>query len=360
MATSTNNASAFEVPDYSKQLAEIQTGSQFQAVTGSFDEAKGVAGRVNDITSSGSPLMTAARTRAKQTSAKMGLQNSSLAAQAGEQSVIETATPIATSDAQLYQNQQLANQNSQNQVGLANAQQRTTIGLQGLNLTENSRQFGQNLVEQRRQFDTTTGVNQQQFAQNLALEKENLAAQREQFAQKLGLDTAQLQLNRDQLTQQDRQFLADLDSKEKQLAQQESQFSRGEANKVTLANLDAQNRKDLMAIESQYKQDIESNKNISGAWATMMENINQINNNPDLDDSAKSTLIANQQAGFQSFTNFWKKANGGSVDVSDLLNFSQAAKPSQGGGGSQSKPPMGDDTNGDGIVDWRDGVSAGS
>ena len=344
-----NQGDSFKAPVLPSGFDQVKADSQYQATTGTYDESKGVAGRVNELTSAGGALMTAARTRARQAAASRGLLNSSLAGQAGEQAVIESATPIATADAQLYSNQQIANQNAMNAASQAYAAARMQVSLSGLNVMEN-----------RRQFDTTTGINQQQFAANLALEKENLAAQREQFAQKLGLDQAQLQLSRDQLSQQDRQFLADLDAKEKQLAQQESQFTRSEANKVNLANIDAQNRKDLMALESTYKQDIEANKNISGAWATMMENINQINNNPDLDASAKQTLIANQQAGFQSFTNFWKKVNGANVDVSDLLNFGPAGQAARAPSNAPAASTRDGDMNGDGRVDWRDQVGGGS
>lgn len=446
---------------YAAQAQAIGDSAQASAATGTFDESKGVAGRVQQLTNAGSPLMTAARTRAKRASAARGLLNSSLAGQAGEQAVIETATPIASGDAQLYQSQQLANQSAQNQVNLANANIRAQTGMAGLQLGENARQFdtglawdqdkfGTNLVEQRRQFDQTMGLegrkldqNQsqfqaqlgqqdRQFAENLQLQRDNLAAQREQFAQKLGLDVAQLdlaknqlsqqdrqfladldqkqqqlaqqaaqfssnlleqrrqfdttagmegqklsqqdaqfkqnlemqrsqldaqreqfaqslgmdkeklQLSRDQLSQQDKQFLAELDQRDKQLAQQESQFTRDMQNKVTLANLDAANREKLIQIEAGYKQEIAGNENISRAWGTMMDSINQIQNNPELDYSTKSTLISNTQASFQSFANFWKKATGGSADVSDLLQFSQAPAPSPGsGGGSPGGPNVG-------------------
>lgn len=383
---------AQQAPGYAAQAKAIGDSAQASAVTGAFDEAKGVAGRVGQITSAGGSLMTAARTRAKQASAARGLQNTSTAAQAGEQAVIETALPMASGDAQLYQNQQLANQNAQNQTNLANANIRAQTGIAGMNLGENARQFdtglawdrdkfGTNLMEQRRQFDANYGLqgrqldqnqkqfestlglegrkldqsqsqfqqtiglegqklaqNQsqftaqlgqqdQQFKANLDLQKDNLAAQREQFAQRLGMDQQQLQLNRDQLSQQDRQFLADLDQKAAQLAQQESQFTRDQENKVTLANLDANNREKLIEIEAKYKSDIASNENISRAWGTMMDSINQIQNNPELDYSTKATQIANTQAAFESFTKFWNKVGGGATDVSDLLRFGQVGPP---------------------------------
>lgn len=61
-----------------------------------------VAGQIKTITAENSPLMMQARTAAKQTAAKTGLLNSSMAAGAGEKAVIQTALPIAQQDAGTY------------------------------------------------------------------------------------------------------------------------------------------------------------------------------------------------------------------------------------------------------------------
>lgn len=347
-----------------KTFEDLYANVGVQATTQAFDEAKGVQGRIGSITSAGSPLMTAARTRAKQAGARAGLLNSSLAGQAGEKAVLDTAMPIATADAQLYQSQALANQQAMNNAALATASNRMNVGLAKFNMDENIRQFDANLGENRRQFDTglswdkektgqalneqrrqfdsrlgldqqslaeqtrqfdaSFGQNAQQFSEKLALERENLAAQREQFAQKLGLDVQQLNLQRDQLGQQDRQFLAELDQKDRQLNQQADQFRQEMANRVTLANRDAENRENLMGLEAKYKQAIAGNENISRAWGSMMDSISQIQNNPDIKSDAKATLISNVQAGFASFAKFWEGTSG--VDVSSLLNFAPAER----------------------------------
>jgi len=309
-----------QTPDYFAQAMKLADASKAEAVTGSFDESKGIAGRVQQLTDYGSPLMTAARTRAKQNSAKLGLSNSSTAAQAGEQAVIETATPIASGDAQLYQNQQLANQNALNQANLTNANIKAQTGMAGLQLGENSRQFGTNLLEQRRQFDASLAQGDQQFGQNLQLQKDSLAAQREQFQQQFGLDQTKLQ-------------------------QQESQFARDQQSKITLAQMDADSRQKLIEAEAKYKTDIAGNENISRAWGTMMDSINQIQNNPDLDQAAKTTLINNTQASFQSFANFWNKVSGSKADISDLLNFG----PTGGGTGTSTGSSSGSSTGGRGT-----------
>lgn len=242
--------------DQTNTYNDLTTNSQVKANTTEFDESKGVAGRVNSLTSSGSPLLEAARTRAAQGANARGLRNSSMAVQSGEQAVIETATPIAQADASLFQNQQLANQSAKNQADQFNANIRTNVGLQGAGAALDESKFGRTLLEEARQFG-----DEQTFKRE------------------------QLQMQK------------------------------------TLAQMDAASRKELTTIEAQFKSDIASNENISNAWGTMMGNINQIQNNPDLDAASKKKLIDNQVASFQSFTNFWKKVTGGDVDVSDLLNF---------------------------------------
>lgn len=312
-----------------KKYDDLATGSQIQPVTQDFDESKGVAGRVDSIIKSDSPLMQTARTRAAQQANAKGLRNSSMAVQAGQQAVIETATPIANADANLFQQQQLKNQDARNSTNQFNSNARTTIGMTGL---EAGQQAGQ-------------------FEKNLALQQEQLAAQREQFAQQLGLDVKQLDLQRDQLSQQQQQFLGELDLKGRQLTESARQADAQLANQRTIAQMDADNRIKLAEVEAGFKMDIAGNENIANAWGTMMQNINSIQTNPDLDEAAKKISIDNQIAAFQSFTNFWKKSSGGSVDVGDLLDFGRV--PDAPAPAPAPAPPGDEPTSGGGWTDDR-------
>lgn len=295
---------------FQTQIDDLTNKSQVTPVTNTFDESKGVEGRVNSIIKTDSPLMQTAATRAKQQANARGLRNSSMAVQAGQQAVIETATPIAGADAQLFQQQGLANQTAQNQAAHKNADLTASIGLEGMNLGQKDSQFGKSLMEQARQFDSQMAQQGGQFDKNLALQQSQLDAQREQFAQSLGMDAKQLELQRDQLTQQQQQYLGDLELKGRELEQQK-----------TLAQMDADSRRELANIEAGFKAEIAGNENIANAWGTMMSEIGKIQNNPDLEAGAKKTQIENTLNSFRSFSNFWKKASGGAVDVTDLLDF---------------------------------------
>lgn len=280
---------------YQTQLDDITTGSQFTPTTTAFDESKGVAGRVDSITSKDSPLMQRAATRAQQGMNARGLTNSSIAIGAGQSAVIDAATPIANADANLFQQQGLANQTSLNDAARANAAARTTVGLKGLDLAESGRQFDTNdastnarfnkeLTETTRQFDTS------QAGTNTRFDKE--------------------------LTENSRQF-------DTNQANTKTRAADARSHDIVMAGLDKSTRLAVMDAESKFRSDIAGNENISNAWGTTMAAIDKVQNNPDLDDATKQTMIDNAIGSFGAFSSFWKKASGGAVDVSDLLVFTQ-------------------------------------
>lgn len=89
-----------------------------------------VAGQLRNLISEDSPVLQQARARSQQFAAGRGLQNSSIAAQAGEQAVVSTATPIAAADAATVANRRSQNLSTVNQFGLneqQHQQQRTLI-----------------------------------------------------------------------------------------------------------------------------------------------------------------------------------------------------------------------------------------
>lgn len=357
MATTPTEAASLS-EEYQKALNNIKADSQYSATTGAFDESKGVAGRVNQLTSQSNPLFTAAGTRAKQQAASRGLLNSSIATQAGQQAVIETATPIANADASLYQQQQLANQQATNDASARNAAERGQVGMLGFTTNENARQFdaslgmqGRQLDQNQKQFDVTSGQNQQQIENQrtqLQQAQQQIDAQKEQFAQQLGMTVKDLELKRDQLSESQKQFLMSLDQQKAQLAQQQSQFDTAQSNtqanfeadqtqKLVLARMDSELRTKLAEAQAKSQQDIQGSQNISNAWGTMMQSINNVQTNANLDEATKRVLIQNNIDSFQSYTNFWKKVGGGAVDVSDLLNFGTSATP-VASGNSQGSP----------------------
>jgi hypothetical protein len=103
--------------------------ASYTPVLDTVQENETVQGQLGNILSEDNKLMQTARNRAMQTANSRGLLNSSMAAQAGEQAVIDTAMPIAGADAAAYRQAAMKNVASQNEAGLfgAGAQQQLTL-----------------------------------------------------------------------------------------------------------------------------------------------------------------------------------------------------------------------------------------
>lgn len=73
-----------------------------------------VQGQLDEILKKGNPLLDAAEARATKIANARGLVNSSMAAQAGQEAIVNAALPIASQDARTYATQALANQDVEN------------------------------------------------------------------------------------------------------------------------------------------------------------------------------------------------------------------------------------------------------
>ena len=86
-----------------------------QPVMGAVTPLQTVQGQLGDILKAGNPLIEAAKARAMQAANARGMQNTSMAAQAGEEAMVAAALPIAQQDAAVWQKQALVNQDITNQ-----------------------------------------------------------------------------------------------------------------------------------------------------------------------------------------------------------------------------------------------------
>jgi len=106
-----------------------------------------VQGQLNNIFSSGNPMLERAKTRAAQAANKRGLLNSSMGVQAGQEAMFNYATPIAQADASTYSKQDLTNQAAENQFATAANKYSTDSALS------------------KQGFDNSYGLNDQLFSQ---------------------------------------------------------------------------------------------------------------------------------------------------------------------------------------------------
>jgi hypothetical protein len=113
MSTNTMNQSTTQVSDPQQTPATVSP-DQNQGFT--------VEDRLTNLLNKDNPFLMGAKTRAQQTAQSMGLQNSLMAATAGEKAAIETALPIAQQDAGYYQQKGLQSQQGDIQKSLYETQ----------------------------------------------------------------------------------------------------------------------------------------------------------------------------------------------------------------------------------------------
>lgn len=286
--------------DTAKRLAEENAVTADQSP---FDESQSTESRVNRIASSGSPLVENATTQGTQMAAKRGLTNTSLAAGAAQKAVLDAATPIAQTDASLSTQTSLANLAARNAAKSQTAQQGATLGGQAMGLENSNEQQTKALAQNQSQFEVNAGQNQQQINAQIDQFRQSL----QQRASEFGTTAAQQQ---------------------QQIDNQVAQFTKEQETKRALAQLDADTRGSLAQLDAATRLQIaelqvstQGNENLSQAWGTLMNTISSIQNNANLEEGAKRTLIQNNLDSFASFATFWGKT--ASVDVSELLNFGQ-------------------------------------
>lgn len=110
------------IPDAGMKASETMANTATAPVTpapvvGGVSENETVSGQIKKLIAEDSPLMEQARGSSQQQATARGLQNSSIAAQAGEQAVISSALPIAQQDASTNATRQSQNLSTVNQFG---------------------------------------------------------------------------------------------------------------------------------------------------------------------------------------------------------------------------------------------------
>ncbi len=310
----TLNADGTPKSVYQLAAEEIARQNTITPTLNTFNEANSTAGRVASIIDGNSPLMQQAATKGTQLAAQRGLTNSTLAAEASQQAVLGAATPIAQTDASLFQQAMLANQAASNSASTVNAQLGTQTGLAGI-------QAGQ----QQQQIDAQIS----QFAQSLGMNQQELALRRDQLTEQQKQAYDQLNLQKQQLTQNQTQFDATLGANQ-------GNFATEQANKLMMQQLDLQARERMVQIQADAQG---MGGSIAGAYGNLQTNITAIQNNPNLDAEAKATLINNNIASFQAFANFWKKTSSPTADISDLLAFGPAPVVQAGSAPADAPPP---------------------
>lgn len=238
-----------------------------------------VAGQMGDLLSESSPYIQQARGRSTQQAAARGLQNSSIAAQAGEQAAISAALPIASQDASTHdvrERDRLAAEN--NLIGMR----------EGGDITSRlqSEAAQQQLTAQQRQIAQQQWLAQFDAQTQTALQSVDLATRERMqaagFTQEQALQAAQVA---------SQQWLAQFDASTRERLQ-------GLDNDVRLTlqqlDIDAQERVANLNVNSASRSDASRMAaSFELAYSTMLQTIM---NNPDIPAAERQSYMDHANA----------------------------------------------------------------
>ncbi len=282
--------------DKADPLKNVQGYSSDDIQMGAEDS---VEKRVGGIIKADSPLMTLARTGAKQTAQRRGLLNTSIAAGAGEEAVLRTATPIASQDASTAATYQLSNQAQRNRA------QEFTAG-QG--------NIARNLVEtglQTRETQAQAGdITSRQIAETGAIDTSLQAMRGEQSLEQIagqGDVQSQLQAERGEIDKQlqeadaatreqllNRQGEIDQELSALQSEQRQQEMFSGFTYDQILQELKGQQAIELTGIETRNSQLMQASQSASLFFSNQAAAIGDILANADIPKDQKSGLIDHQ------------------------------------------------------------------
>ena len=347
--------------------------AQASVVNAKIDPTKTAGGLLAQYLDPNSPLMVQARTQALQQANASGLLNSSLAASAGESAMIDKATPLATSDSNLYGNAELQNSSLGTNVNVQNAQAtnaslaqakgaQTNVSITNAGLGTDVSKANSSLTAQNNQFNAQadnvasltaaqltnqTNIANLQASANLQLQQiqsntqlsiadrqiqssqtiAQLQATTQTALGKLSSDTTLSVADKNNATST---VIAAADSANRlqianiQTLMQEKIATADQANKITLTDMQTTANKDLAYIDANYKTLIQSSASLSSAYSSTLATIAQ--------GLASGTLTADQynntMNNFKVMANVIGSINGiklaDGTSIVDLLKFSTA------------------------------------
>lgn len=262
-----------------------------------------VAGQVDQLVKKDSPLMQTARAGATQTANSRGLLNSSINSQAGEQAVINAATPIAAADAGYSnaaksENMQATNRASEFTAGSQNTfGQQKTAGEQ--QLAAIGAQTTGSIAQTKAAGEVQSGLSAQQAYQTGQLQTQQTEAERK-LQELRGTQATSLQTL--------------------QGSQVESLQALKSAQELNLQNVKGAQAEQLTQIDNTYKQLLQASSSAASTYVQVSKNINDAMSNPNLDAAAKQSAVDNNITVLQSSLAIFGNI-AGIPDLPSLLSF---------------------------------------
>ena len=282
-----------------------------------------VEGRLNSIIDKNSALQQSAATRANEQMASRGLVNSSMAVGAGQKAVIDSALPIATSDAAAMQGVKSSNAqaaNAASALGATGAQQQQAITRQGevqAGLQESqgkiqaSLQEGQGIIQSRLQ--------QERGQIETALQTADAASKVDLQARAAVIDKQLQELKGAQEATLSAQNAAQAQAQAKLAGEIEL------SNQTALKTLGGQLDIKLETLKGNYQALITSTQSAANMYAQTSSSISAILAAPNISMSSKQQIINQEinllQTGLQTI------GNANNVDFGNLLTFTNTGAP---------------------------------
>lgn len=299
-------------------IGTLDDQTTWNATTADVTDDQLVANQLQKLLDSNSAYVDQARQRAIQLANARGLQNSTLAASAGEEAAIAQALPIAQQDASTYANQALTNQNAQNSAGEFNATQGMTA---------------RSLQEQARQYDNTLGLETDQLSESARQADNSTALQQDALTEQQRQATIAANQNRDSLLEQQRQADMQQALADAQLTEQQRQFDTDTQTKLAIAQLDSDSKAYLANIEAQYKNLMQSSASAAELFQQYQQSFASIMTNADLDAENKQAALNMLYENLQSGMNVVGSV--ASLDLGSLLTFTNTV-PQDGSNSNSS------------------------
>ena len=282
-----------------------------------------VEGRLNSIIDKNSALQQSAATRANEQMASRGLVNSSMAVGAGQKAVIDSALPIATSDAAAMQGVKSSNAqaaNAASALGATGAQQQQAITRQGevqAGLQESQGkiqaglQEGQGIIQSRLQ--------QERGQIETALQTADTASKVDLQARAAVIDKQLQELKGAQEATLSAQNAAQAQAQAKLAGEIEL------SNQTALKTLGGQLDIKLETLKGNYQALITSTQSAANMYAQTSASISAILAAPKIGMSSKQQIINQEinllQTGLQTI------GNANNVDFGNLLTFTNTGAP---------------------------------
>jgi len=271
-----------------------------------------LSSQTDKIISQNDPIMQRAEAMANEYSNAHGMLNSTMAAGAAQNAVLQNAIPIATGDVNAINTVNSQNAQATNQAELANAQAANTSAIQ--------------------QAQLETSTNQYNAGQATQVAQSNAAAATQVAQANAAAANAQAQFNAGLISQQElNQFTT---------AAQLAQSNATQTNTVNVANQNAQNtavlnsldnanKVQLATIQANYNQLMQANSSAGALYQQTVQAITSIQNSSTMNADTKQAAVAQQVQLLNSGLSMFSSIN--NLNLTSGLDFSKTTTSTTGG-----------------------------